>query len=702
MNPSRKRRGLLTGILLLALLAGGFYAENTLATRPSWPAAREGEPQPVRPQPGDEPFRREPIAPSFAERRQLFLDFAASQPTPEERGGIWNDLARLENGAVRLSAPALEAALAFVDAREDTADFTLAGLVRLHYKYAGTRALTPEQAARLRATLLNFKYWLDEPNPSYMELWTENHQILAFSAEYLAGQAFPDEIFTNNGQTGAWHMQHARQKLLRWIDFRARTGMAEWDSVPYYGMNIAALLNLADFAADEEVALKAAMMLDVLFYDMAADSFYGQYATSHGRAAARHIKSAAGDSLLTLQTLAWGYGRFQGVDMASVSLATSPRYRIPAVIQALAQNYPDEVTSFERHSIPVSRQSAELYQVSLSDPQDIDIWWGMGAFTHPQVIDLTIATADGWGLWHYPDFKDLKDLAQVLQKVRLLGAASWLLDPDPNGALTSEVNKVTFRTPDYQLSNAQDYRKGEKGYQQHIWQATLDPYAVVFVTNPDSLREDDSHRPSYWASNGRMPRSAQYRNLLISLYNIDRHPSLSILEARHYGFTHAYFPRWAFDQVVEAPNDAGGGWIFGRKGDAYIALYSHQPYQWQTEGPDAGQEVIAPGLQNVWICQMGRKAVDGSFESFIAGIVQSPLEVNGLNVRYVAPGVGEARLGWNGSFTVDGRHVPLQGYARFGGLYVTAPFGSGQYQLDFAGEQLRLDFGEGIRSMSGE
>jgi hypothetical protein len=36
----------------------------------------------------------------------------------------------------------------------------------------------------------------------------------------------------------------------------------------------------------------------------------------------------------------------------------------------------------------------------------------MGAFTNPQVIDLTLASADSMDLWHYPDFRDMKDLAR--------------------------------------------------------------------------------------------------------------------------------------------------------------------------------------------------------------------------------------------------------------------------------------------------
>jgi len=35
-----------------------------------------------------------------------------------------------------------------------------------------------------------------------------------------------------------------------------------------------------------------------------------------------------------------------------------------------------------------------------------------------------------------------------------------------------EVNNVTYNAPDYMLSSAQDYRPGEKGDQEHIWQAT--------------------------------------------------------------------------------------------------------------------------------------------------------------------------------------------------------------------------------------
>ncbi len=699
MQPKTKKRLTITLAVLVALVAIIIIVDLATAVRPEWPALREGDPVPARPSADDPPFHTTPFATTFEERRTAYLEWVAEHETPESRGGIWTDLAKLELGAEGVTPATLEAALAFVNAREDTSDFVMAGLIRLYYLYGDTDRLTSEQKTAMLEAFQDHYYWLDEPNQTYMELWTENHQILANSAQYLAGQLLPDDVFSNNGELGTWHMQTGKERLMRWIDWRARTGMAEWDSITYYRMDIAALLNLVDFAEDPEVAQKAAMMVDLLLFDVAVDSYYGQYGTSHGRVTAPSIKSAAGDSMITLQALVWGVGRFQSAgDMSSVSLATSPRYQLPPVIEAVGQDVPEVFVNYERQSIPVTDEAAELYGLHFDSFDDIPIWWGMGAFTHPKIIDLTIDTAREWDLWHYPDFRPLKDLAGVLESLNLLSKATVWLDPDPNGTIMDEVNKITYRTPDYMLSSAQDYRPGEKGYQQHIWQATLSPYAVVFVTNPDSMYED-RHRPNYWSSQGRLPRTGQVANVLVSLYDIDRHPSPSILEERHYAFTHAYFPRWAFDEVVEVPAESGGGWIFGRAGDGYVALYSHEPYAWQTEGPDAGQEVIALGRRSIWICHLGRESVDGSFEAFVDAVSTASLRIRGLSVTYDAPGLGTLEFGWEGPLTLDSDPVPLHGYPRWDNPYTHVEFGDTRFEIALGEHQLLLDFETGERQI---
>lgn len=697
-KPAEKRRLRLwvAGLLLAAVAGGGIFLMKGTEVKPEWPPEREGDPVPVRPAPGDPPFHRTPFAGTYAERRQLYIEWGAQQPVPEGRNSVWAELLRMAGGKESFDDALLDSLLEFVDARNDTADFVVAGLVRLYYTYLQENPASL-QAQKIRRTLLDFQYWLDEPNPQKgaMELWTENHQILIYSSEYLAGQLFPDETFTNNGMSGRERMERAAAKISRWIDWRVRTGFAEWDSIPYYPEDLAALLNLVDFAADETLAMQAAMLVDLILFDIAVDSFYGQCATSHGRATASNVKSAAGDSLVTLQALLWGLGRFQSnSNMGCVSMAMSRHYTPPPVLEAVALDQPEELINLERHSINPTPGDAARWGLVFG-PEDIDIWWAMGAFTHPLVIDTTLELADRWQLWHYPDFKDFTVLGKVLKRLRLLGLASRLLQPDPNGTLMSEVNKISYRTPDYALSNAQDWRKGEKGYQQHVWQATLGPYAVVFATNPDSLREDDRHRPSYWISHGRLPRTAQYRNVLVALHDLPRGKGL--LEARHFNFTHAYFPRWAFDELREVAAPSGGGWICGRKGDGYIALYCHLPYRWQDRGPDAGQEIIAVGRRNVWLVQMGRRKTDGSFDDFVAAVTGACLEVKGLQVTYQSPGNGEVKFGWDGPLLVNGREIPLRNYPRWDNPYTKAEFGDSRFVISHGGHRLVLDFEKAVR-----
>jgi hypothetical protein len=687
----KKKPTMILLIILSIILVSALAFDRFFAVKPEMPIGREGDPSPARPQSGDEPFHETPIASTFAERCQLYFVWVLTQPTSDERGGVWTDVVKLEAGAESINPVAFQAALDHVNAREDPSDFTLTSLIRLYYLNRGNGKLTPEQEVAIEETFLNDKYWLDEPGITYVEMWTENHQILNHSAEYLAGQLFPDQVFSNNGQTGQWHIEHARPLILQWIDLRARTGFAEWDSETYYPEDLAPLLNLVDFAQDPDIATRAAMLVDLILFDTAVDSFYGQFATSHGRVTAGSIQSAD-SSMTTINALTWGQGKFTTTsNMGAVALATTQKYEVPPVIQALALDNPEEYFNYERHSFNI--EEAAAWGLDITDVNDAPRFWGMGAFTLPEVINLTLQTADEWSLWHYPDFKDLKDIAKILQTLHAAPLASLLLDPDPNGVYMGEVNKVSYRTPDYMLSSAQSFRPGEKGYQQHIWQATLSSYAVVFTNNPDSLRADDKHRPSYWMANGRQPRTGQVNNVLVALYDIPRYPSAPPpLEARHYAFTHAYFPRWAFDEVVEQNN-----WIFGRAGDGYVALYSQLPYQWVTEGPDADQEVIALGRENVWIVQLGRKSVDGSFDDFVNAVASAPLEVRGLKVEYQAPNLGLVAFDWERDLTLDGQVIPLDGYPRWSNPYTQANFGTAQFTIEYQGQQLVLDFEAGTR-----
>jgi hypothetical protein len=134
------------------------------------------------------------------------------------------------------------------------------------------------------------------------------------------------------------------------------------------------------------------------------------------------------------------------------------------------------------------------------------------------------------------------------------------------------------------------------------------------------------------------------------------------------------------------------GWIFARKQNGYLALLSQQPYFWN-EGDetihgiklrkqeDSGREVIAPGRQNIWICQLGRSAEDGPLEQFIQSICQADPKFNGLQVEYNSPGNGLIQFGWEGGLSVDEIEVQLHGYPRYANPYVQADFNATEIKI---------------------
>ena len=152
--------------------------------------------------------------------------------------------------------------------------------------------------------------------------------------------------------------------------------------------------------------------------------------------------------------------------------------------------------------------------------------------------------------------------------------------------------------------------------------------------------------------------------------------------------------------MVEAPSAAGGGWVFGRVGEGYIGLYSHRPYKWAQTGPESGQEIVADGHENIWICQVGRKKTDGAFEAFVQKLSKAKIEASELDVSYEAPGTGKVRFGWKEPLTVEGKTIPLHDYPRWDNAYAHVEFGSEHFHMEFQGEKLDLDFKNGVRAIA--
>jgi hypothetical protein len=304
------------------------------------------------------------------------------------------------------------------------------------------------------------------------------------------------------------------------------------------------------------------------------------------------------------------------------------------------------------------------------------LMWGMGAFNHHVLGTVGLACAKEYEL--LPIIPDIAaDLPQEMwNRERHAGELEEWCD---HASGPWEVNKVTYKTPDYMLCSAQDYHPGERGSQQHIWQATLGPDAVVFVTHPPCMSEKSSHQPNFWHGNHILPRVAQWRDVLIAVHKLPENDWL--------GFTHAYFPVYAFDEHV-----LRNGWAFARKGEGYLALTAAQGLEFVTRGHNAYRELRSYGQHNVWLCHLGRAAQDGSFGEFQERVLALDVACEGLSVRCATLRGQSLAFGWEGPLLVDGKEQPLSGFKHYENPYCVADWPASQMEIRFGDHLLRLRF----------
>ncbi|NDJ55030.1 MAG: hypothetical protein GYB68_18315 [Chloroflexi bacterium] len=630
-------------------------------------------------------FATEPFSQSYAERRTAFLEFWRRNPAPDSNKAWYYELVRLEaGGPAHLGI--FYAACDYIDARIDCADFVLHSIIRTLYQYPEHPHIHSAMLDRAKRTALGFKYWPDEPGQDSLCTWTENHQILFNVGAYLVGQLYPDEVFQNAGQTGREKMEQTRPRILRWLNLRFRTGFSEWLSHVYYDEDLTALLSLVDFCADEEIARKAAQVIDLMLLDMALNSFRGVFGSTHGRSYENTKKWAAQEGVTDTLKLLFGMGVFSGFDnMSAACFALSQNYQMPEAIYRIATDLErPEMLNQQRMGIRLDQM--ERWGLHPDKLEDGMILLSLEAYMHPRSANLMVRMLDAFNWWDnsfFTPFKENQALIRFGRMTGLLRPLVTVLERDVTRNTREEVNITTYRTPDYMLSSAQDYRKRYGGDQQHIWQATLGPNAVVFTTHP---ARRDGKSPNYWTGSGSLPKAGQVDNVAIIIYDIDTGPGLYVTHRLR--FTHAWFPRDQFDEVIEA-----NGWVFGRLGDGYIALHSQQPYHWNEEpGEDAGRELIADGKRNIWLCECGRAAVNGPFADFVAQVSRAEIATSGaLRVTYHSPSQGRISMGWDDPLTQNGKPLVQRDYPRYDNPYVQAGFPAKDIVVQAGGASLRLD-----------
>jgi len=670
------------------------------------------------------------------------LDYLRLSTATVSAGSVVNAIAHMGREVVDpgYSAPAGSVSATDWDERfdkvntlRDTSDFDVITFVYALHRFAGDPFVDAETWRKTKQAVLDFKYWYTDPTlegkHDDMWYWTENHQMVFDACEYLAGQLYPDDIFTATGWNGREHQARARERLLKWFEYTQRFGFREFHSNVYYSVQFTPLMALAELADAEDIRTRAAMTLDLMVFDLALHTQRGSFGVPHGRSYKKDKMSALDEGTfhlakLLFDTTDYDYPGSNDTETILMLVGTKGRaYRPPQVILDAGQS-PGPFVDRERMNLPLDEEEdindnpRGPYEIGFTSEDDMLIWWGASIQTPWQILPTTIVRMNEYDLWENEGFADFKPFENLVRDDPLaLQGLSYDLRHVMNFAVLPEINSYTYRTPDYMLASALDFRRGYRATQAHHWQATFDANACVFTTHPGheplettNWREDGE--PGQWTGSATSPRIGQFENVAVLLYSpLYSGHSLFDMDAffAYVPYTHAYFPQDHFDEVEHMPGEEGqsGSWTFGRFRDGYIALYSMRPARWiaydpvviATRGMEQPFELRAEGgPDNVWIVEMGSRSENGSFDAFrnavlgaevtITRSVQTPIDALGYplpklfdRVTYHSPSQGLVEFGWDRPLVVAGEERPLRNALRFDNPWSRTAFDSMVYEI---------------------
>ncbi|KQN98955.1 hypothetical protein [Paenibacillus sp. Leaf72] len=219
-----------------------------------------------------------------------------------------------------------------IEQRKDCSDFYLVGLFRLWRDERNSGLFTESFWDRVKASILGYRYWIDEPGDDVMWFFSENHALLFHTNELLAGQLFEEETFGNSGESGAVHRQKAEQRLSLWFERFFDEGLAEWNSSAYIPIDAVGLLHIYEFAHSDRLREQAKQAMDLLFYYITVQMHRGVMTTTFGRSYEKELLGHYAAGTTSMCWIGYGVGNVNNYSISNVALCLSD-YMPPAAYQ---------------------------------------------------------------------------------------------------------------------------------------------------------------------------------------------------------------------------------------------------------------------------------------------------------------------------------------------------------------------------------
>jgi hypothetical protein len=284
--------------------------------------------------------RRQGAAPSILAMR---IDEALREVASHAESDTVRALARLATG---LSGPEtdaiIEAALPPIEDCHDCADFILVPLLWCRKAYAS--GISSDLRARIDSAILSYRYWMDESGNDVQWYFSENHALLFHTAAYLAGGILPQARFARSGRTGAEQSAVGAVRVRAWLDHFEKWEMAEFNSAPYFPIDLKGLCILQALAPDADISNRAGAAILRLIEIVARSAHHGYLTGAQGRSYEHTLRASRSLELSGIARMLWGKGFYGKRFHALPQLALCMRdhgLSVPAGLAAVA-SVPDD------------------------------------------------------------------------------------------------------------------------------------------------------------------------------------------------------------------------------------------------------------------------------------------------------------------------------------------------------------------------
>jgi hypothetical protein len=202
----------------------------------------------------------------------------------------------------------IAAALLRIDGCWDCADFALVPLIWCRKQYA--HLLGAEFSARIDQTILGYRYWMDEPGNDVQWYFSENHALLFHTAAHLGGALLPDQNFVRSGRTGKEQSLIGQQRLHAWFDHFETCEMAEFNSAPYFPIDLKGMTAIYALSPDPALRERAGRAILRLLELVANSAHQGILTAAQGRSYEHTLRGTMTLELSAMARLLWGRGSY--------------------------------------------------------------------------------------------------------------------------------------------------------------------------------------------------------------------------------------------------------------------------------------------------------------------------------------------------------------------------------------------------------